>query len=417
MDQKTKGAWLLHHMFKLQRVTNTPEYENIATAGKVGLLLSGLSASEDSSLTRSQVAAIAHAAGLSTLELPELLRLLVMQRLIDQGKSGSIAVLGVTSPAVLTHTATIFDAQAPSPVECAALDFAEIVSSEPRYAPFVQQFLADTYKLSRSETTPFLDHCEQIGFVDAESLDATQRLYFNGNLFRRDQVAKTKVVLDTLTSSQGQTVRDFEVQVRQNGCVQRDLAERVLTPELFRRLLAIGMYDLNEVSNTSESMSYVTLPAAFSKFGSSALIDDALDLAKAFVACLSYGMHRSNRNRGRISMLHTLMAKLIAGQWVGPATAIGEDYKVLEFKRVIEVRQEPPAFSMRLLKKEVGELALRVLTDGDTSDVGLLGFPASPVTKYTRPEDSRALVRKQQVPVSKKATAEMLLAIRAGGVK
>jgi hypothetical protein len=43
MDNKTKGAWLVHHAQKLQHVSNTlGEFENINVAGKMGLLLSSL---------------------------------------------------------------------------------------------------------------------------------------------------------------------------------------------------------------------------------------------------------------------------------------------------------------------------------------------------------------------------------------
>ena len=37
-----------------------------------------------------------------------------------------------------------------------------------------------------AETGEFVQQCEEIGFVDAESLDRTRKLYFNGNIFRRD---------------------------------------------------------------------------------------------------------------------------------------------------------------------------------------------------------------------------------------
>jgi hypothetical protein len=168
------------------------------------------------------------------------------------------------------------------------------------------------------------------------------------------------------------------------------------------------------VSNDIEAVMYVTRPAAFGKFGDP-FADDALDLAKAFVSCLKYGMTRRNASLGRITMLQSLMRSLIAGNWVGPATAIGQDYKILELKRVVEIRHEVRTmYSMRLLKKEVGELALQVLTEGDASEQSLPGFPGASVLQYIPPEEKRVATRKRQNKPSKKATAKILLSLRTG---
>ena len=72
------------------------------------------------------------------------------------------------------------------------------------------------------------------------------------------------------------------------------------------------MFDVNVVGNESGKNYFVTRPAAFSKF-TNTIADDALDLAKALVASLTYGMTVSSYYRGRIQM--------ISGGSVGPATA------------------------------------------------------------------------------------------------
>ena len=67
------------------------------------------------------------------------------------------------------------------------------------------------------------------------------------------------------------------------------------------------------------------------------MIDDAFDLAKALVAALTYGMTERSSGTGRIQSIDLLLGRLIAGGSVGPATAIGQDYRVLEEKRVVEI--------------------------------------------------------------------------------
>ena len=76
MDKKTKGAWVIHHCNKLRSVTTTSgEYDQFDFAGKCGLLLSGLAASDEVTIDKGRVNAIAKAAGISTrLELPSILK-------------------------------------------------------------------------------------------------------------------------------------------------------------------------------------------------------------------------------------------------------------------------------------------------------------------------------------------------------
>jgi hypothetical protein len=115
-------------------------------------------------------------------------------------------------------------------------------------------------------------------------------------------------------------------------------------------------------------------------------------------------------------MIEALMNKLINGGWVGPATAIGQDYKVLEMKGVVEVSSlREGRFCMRLLKKEVGQLALTVITEGEVSSTSLLEMPGVSATRYDGPEVNRSVVRKRQIEPLKREVGNLLSAIRSGG--
>lgn len=412
IDPKTQGAWVVHHAGKLRQVTAIGEYENIEVAGKLGILLSALSASETSRLKMEQVKALSKAAGISTqLELPALLRKLEERRLIE-ATPREIEVLGVTTSTVLTHTGQAFDSLSPTPSEKAAVYLSEIASVSPVESSAAAEKIGDSFKLSSKEVRDLLRQSEDIGFVDSEDTGGGKRLYFNGNVFRRDSAGKTGAVLASLTEADGRKVQEMEGTLKTKGCVTASEAERVLGPALFKKLQAIGMYDVSKVSNETEQVLYVTRPAAFGKFGDP-FTDDALDLAKALVACLTYGMTRSPYTRGRIRMLSLLLRKLLQGKWVGPAEAIGQDYKVLEMKRVVKIRNSGGSFYMSLLKREIGEIALHVLTVGDASEYSLPNFGAA-VTRYDPPEENRVVARKTQTAPSKRATRDMLLALRTG---
>ena len=71
--------------------------------------------------------------------------------------------------------------------------------------------------------------------------------------------------------------------------------------------------------------------------------------------------------RGQITMPDALLRKLVRGEEVEKmgVKAIGEDYKELEARQVIKVtKRSTDRYTMKLLKKDVGELALTIVRGG-----------------------------------------------------
>jgi hypothetical protein len=417
MDKKTSGAWLIHHTHKLRGVElATSDYEQIGFAGKCGIVLNALAGSEESELGNNRVEALAKANGISArLELPAILEELQRHRLIDKGENG-IAVLGLTTVQVLEQTSEIFDGASPGASEKIAIDLAEKSSDLPVAKQLAQEYVSDTYHVTDSETAEILRQCEQIGFFDSEEV-SQDSIYFNGNLFRREDINKANAILRSLTSDDERRVVELTERLRASGCIAKGDAIAILGKELYSKMCSIGFLDENAIGNESGTYSFVTRPAAFSKFTNSAA-DDAFDLAKAFVTSLTYGMTSSPQGRGRIKMIGALMQRLITGEWVGPATAIGQDYKVLEMKGVVELRSAGGGlFHMRLLKREVGQLALTVIIEGEAGGTSLLEMPGVSATKYEGPEANRAVVRKRQAAPLKRGVARLLSDLRTGGLR
>ncbi len=411
MDNKTIGAWLVHHTHKLATVQDTGQFGRIRLAGKCGILLSALSTSNDTSIDQKQVNALAQAASIdATFELGPVLDRLVEHHLVERHKNG-IEVIGLTTPVVLEHASDIFKSLDYTPEEVASIRLAEVCSATPHEKAELQELLSDKHKLTDRKAEELLQTSEEIGFTDAEDVDSTTRLYFNGNLFRSGEIKKVQAVLASLSSNDMTKVQEANELLRVCGCTTSTNLENILGSLLFKKLQSIGMYDVSVVSNATESIAFVTKPSAFSKYGSAS---DAFDNAKALIAAISYGINRSHPGRGRITMVDRLLRKLIAGSSVGPATAIGEDYKILELKHVIQVTREGHSYSMRLLKKEVGELALQVLTDGDASEQSLPSFPGASVTQFRPPEEQRTLVRRRKKQLSGTQLSDVLLSLRSG---
>lgn len=414
MDKRTEGAWLINHTKKLQDIKGAYDFEDIEEAGKCGLFLSNLAASHNQSeINFDKVKAIANVSGLKKTEIQNITSLLANAKLIETSKNGSISVLGVTTSSVLSHTANIFSEGEADNFQKAALDLSENVSESPLEENLLKEKISDEFRLEQEKIDKLFSQAEEIGLIDFEKVESG-KLYFNGNLFRKDNIEKTKNVLNTLKDDEIKNIAEVDEILHSKGCMSYERFEKILSKPLSEKLQAIGMYDFNEISNADEVKIFITKPSAFSKYGSP-FEEDALDLAKSFVTSLFYGMNFSTRGRGKITMLHALIQKLVNGYEVGPATAIGQDYRILELKRVIELRREANTsmYYMKLLKKDIGELALQVLEFGDASEQSLLGADFSGnVINYAGPEEKRTYTRKKQTESIKGSVAEILRTFR-----
>lgn len=415
MRKSVKGAWLVHHGRKLQNVANAvADYEQINFAGKCGALLNAMAASEQETLSRAEVEAMAKANGITVrLELSSVLEELVNQKLVDSSATG-VEVLGLTTKQTLIHTATIFNEAGPPPHEKAAIAIAEKSSDLPVAEKTATEFVSDKFHLPTRRASEVVHQHMTIGFVDAAKV-GDESLLFNGNLFRSDDMQKIAAVVGSLSSDDQRRLNEFSAMLASRGCVPLAEAEAVLGNVLYAKMKSIGFLDENTIGNETGMHSFVTRPASFCKFSKSNA-DDAFDLAKAFVSSLTFGMVSSSGWRGRITMVEKLMKALIRGQWVGSCDAIGQDYKVLELKRVVQVRREGGGgYSMKLLKKDVGQLALKVILDGEAASDSVLQFPGVSATEYQGPESNREIERKRQAPQLRQGVAEILDSLRTGG--
>ena len=418
MDKKLKGSWLIHHTNKLQSVTNQHGYEKTFLAGKAGILLSAISSNNQTTISSQRLQTLAQAASINvTFELPKLLEVLRRKELIDATENG-VAVLGVTTSSALQHTSDIFDSLTPSASENAALELAEKASVEPITEEEASGELSDLYHLDRPKIGQVIFDAEQIGFVDVEKYGKKEKLFFNGNLFRREETKKIKAVLDSLSTNDQIKLNELTGLLKQKACMPVEAAKLSLGEQLFSKITAIGLFDINVVSNSTEEVGFLTLPSAFSKFSSS-MVDDAFDLAKAFVSSITYGITKSYYERGQIQMVDVLLGALVRGESVGPVRAIAEDYKILELKGVVKVetgtKKGRTGPMLTLLKREVGELARQAIRDGDVSEYSLDSLPSAAVTKFKGPEQNRERIRKKQIKMSPKATNDMLVILRTGG--
>lgn len=415
MDKQTAGAWVVHHGRKVAAdLRGAAEFSAIDLAAKTAGLLARFGESDETTLSAQQVTAAAKVGNLNPkTELGACLDHLQKRRLIDRSASGAISVLGITGGSALIHAADLFEDNDPQLTERAALSLAEISSQAPVTAAGAIEFIGDTHKLTTADAADFVQQASQIGFIDTEG-EGADRLFFNGNLFRRDTAMKTMRVLSSLSSSEQSKLTEFDSKLKDNGALIASEANSILGDTLFSKAKAAALYDMNIVSNEEGDHVFITTPGAFHKF-SNPLTEDAFDHAKALVAALTYGMSLSSHARGRIWGIDLLLGKLIRGGTVGPAPAIGNDYRALEIDRVVKTESIGSGFTMRLLKREVGIIALEVLKGRNAAASALETLPSAGMRSYTPPEVARIGMRKTQSPASKAQTRSLLSAVRGGG--
>ena len=313
LKPETLGAWVVHHGRKLQSDQRGPaEFSAIDGAAKGSLLLAGMASSDKADLSAKELTALAQAANLNPkTELSGYLAMLKGRQLIDVTPRGAVSILGLSSRKVLQESAAIFESLGPTTEERAAIDLAEEASMTPRLQARERKRLSDVFAMSLGDVDELLRRSAEIGFVDVEH-EGADRLLFNGNLFRRNSVVKSKHVLDSLSASERDRIAQITDMLALEGCVDRDQVKKRLTEPLFEKLMATGFYDVNIVSNDQGEHAFVTAPAAFHKFVDP-MVDDAFDLAKALVAALTYGIAKSDPRRGRIMLPSVLLNKLVAG--------------------------------------------------------------------------------------------------------
>lgn len=412
-DKETRGAWIVHHGRKLTMDVSGPaEFSVLDEAGKAAELLMRLGATNQSTLNQQQVGAVAKSINLNVrTELPHYLNLLKNRRVIDLSQN-EVNVLGVTTRLVLGHAVDIFRDANPSDTEIAAVELSELVSKSPVRYIDANEYIGDNFGLDSGSSTDFIRRASEIGFVDIEGDSNENRLLFNGNLFRRESVEKAGKVLNSLSSNEQSRLREFNEKIGAQGCIHSSMCINMLGDSLYGKLHASGMLEVSVVSNENGDHSFVTLPGAFHKFVNP-MIDDSFDMAKSLVSALSYGMYKRHPSEGKIHSVDLLLKKLINGMPIGPATAIGADYRVLEQNRVVKiVRTRLGMYEMILLKREIGQLALQVLKTGDGNFESISLPPDVPMSGYSGPERSRERFRKKQSKPSRRHTYDLVAAVR-----
>ena len=424
MERKTKGAWLLAQSKSLDGHSGAgaARLENVSYSGKIGRLYNLLRRHSDEAntftISKQTVEMACQLNGIDKSARRIGLEVLKGVGRIDVSADGSVAVLGATTQAVLEATAEIFDDQEPSADEQAIIDLSERVSSKPVKRTEAEEYISDIHKLKKADTTSLVDLSKRMALIDEEG-EHNQGILFNSHTFRDGEYAqKAHKVLEQLKANERACLTEVQEKLSRHGAMYDADAEKILGAGLYKRLVSVGLFDRMEVSNSTEAVGYIASPNDFQRFGRP-FEEDPIDDAKALIASLTYGQTRSHHTRGQITMPEALIKALVRGDELaarsGGVRAIGEDYRELEARQVVEVTKKSAGrFTMRLLKKDVGDLALTIVRGGDASQQAVL-IDGSPARAFKGPHAARNELRALNDIPDKRFVHDTLDRLRSGG--
>jgi hypothetical protein len=283
----------------------------------------------------------------------------------------------------------------------------------------IEHLTNEGFSEADAETTLRLE--KDLGLVGVDDSPAlNEPILFNEHAFI-EKPSRIAAALNSLDPQDRQCVVDIQTSVEGKGCVSYDDLVKQFPQNILRLMEGLGLLDRQEVISPFGNALFATLPQTLGVYGQKSGIGLGIDCfhhAKMLLCCLRYGTARSVYGRGRIQNPIDILNSLLRGNWVGPCTAIGEDYQVLEREGVISTRKarEKPGqqFYMRLRKREVGELAKQVFLYGrGYTDTGIFVVPdSSPSQGYVNPQDKRAEMMAQPVGPIEELRARLLVAVR-----
>jgi len=393
------GAWLVILSKNLARFdTTNPSFgavEDIVFAGRCGDLLIKLSSDKTEKLTERKVQAHARLCGIDKFSLTQYIQVLQAQGCLDKSRdSSTFEVLASSRERVLTTSADIFNSTVgASKVERALPEILEFCLSRPRLSSEITAELAKTLTDEEvKEALALITTFGLLGFSKVGSRD--EGLYYNAYQYGDRHVTIGKALSAMPADKRGQ-LDEFLGQVAAQPGTPLD---KMKVPADIKHFAAsLGLVDVSEVVSPIGQAKFVTMPRlAVPSVGESVqrLETDVFHHSKVLLSSLRFGESYSKPGRGRIMSPSMLVGALINREIVGPCTAIGEDYALLEAEGIIKTipaENKPGQFYMQLRRKEPAQIVRDMI---EAQSNGALDARALPTNlelplEYKGPEMTR----------------------------
>jgi hypothetical protein len=404
LSSTREGAWLVniskHLVTFAANSIGLSSLENILFAGKCGALLIKLSADETEQLTQTKVKAHARICGISGPELNVYLDALKVEGCLDWDSGHqNYEILPFSRERVLESTSKMFSgAVGATEAEKALPRLLEFCLLRPRLHSEIQAFLNRI--LAEDEANHLLEMVATFNLLGVEVLlerTPFEKVYYNEYQFgEKGQAIKAGSALAKLPQSQRIELNDLLDQVANKPGTPPESVR--VSEEAKNFAIGLGLIEVSEVASPAGNARFLTLPRLpVPSVGSQIanLEDDVFHHTKMLLSSLRFGELRSTPSRGKIVTPFVLVKALLERDRVGPCTAIGQDYLILESEGVIKTihadDRRGNQFYMELRRREPAEVVMNLLkADGGSSiDARSLSRNLELPLRYAGPENAR----------------------------
>ena len=402
MDDLKKAVWIISSQKKLENIPNSVQglntFSSTIWAGRCGRLLSNIRSREY--LTSEQLEVFANSAGILTIDLDPYLNVLEKRRLLKVKRSSTGDIIRIedcllSKEDVLTNTTSLFGSKA-SPIEIANLSALEITSEKPLEETNLKHALSKQ-GYSEENVDELIDLQINFQLLQRQSGYGLSKPFIFNEYIWGQNVAKIARAIGSMTAKERRDVEDIIHTVKNSQGIPVEGLSK-MNKDLLRLLVKVGMLDVVTICTTKRTgeKDFVTTPQMWGTIKLELLSDDILDEIKLFLDSIRYGEHYGQIGTGRILHPEALVGALISTEKVGPCSAIGTDYIMLEKAGIIDVQRATEKlgeqYYMKLLKQEVGErvneiVKYGILLPGTTKKQ--LDFDFPPATSYRDPETNR----------------------------
>ncbi|WP_101909260.1 hypothetical protein [Marasmitruncus massiliensis] len=429
IDALTKASWIMNVVKHLKKIrTDTMELDSLNVteqAGKCGLLLSKLLADKQEIITYDILRAFARQSGIVPAEINTYTDLLKKQEKVDfskdiHGKISELEIYCFSQEDALETVNNIFEYLDPSELERSNICGLQATFDMPRTFDEYKNMLCNTYSMPEKIVDSTISIQDTFDLVKVNQID-NEKIYYNEYAFGGDIKKITKALNGVSASQRNDIEAVLKLIQEEQGYLNTNL-EKKISSETIRTMEGVGLLNgITVESQHGNAVFYTTPHLVGVGIGANYWNQDIFHSAKLLLSCLRYGEYKSNYGRGSIcssSKMNNILNKLNRGDWVGPCTAIGQDYQLLEKMGVIQVTHSSGSmFNMRLRQKEVGELVQQMIYYGKKIDQTAVdnSFYDSLPSSFVTPEERRTKMEANKPKPILKIQSQILESLRTGG--
>ena len=183
-----------------------------------------------------------------------------------------------------------------------------------------------------------------------------------------DKISKAGKALSHLKADRREVLLKLVDMLREYQGMPYASAERWVSqqghPNLIAFAVGIGLIDKTQILVADGSQNeFLTTPHIYGELAATQG-RDVCDRVRLFLDSIRHGQHYGNWYTGKISDPSLLLSKLVDTGEIGPCTAIGTDYQLVEKAGIVDVKaskMKPGQFVMELVQEDTVKLVLDIV--------------------------------------------------------